>query len=83
MISPSAIKESVSSVKSRTARPRRRRSTSLATSLYAPRLRQQFLALEKMHQRLEVQPTMQLALPLELAPPLELSPRLYQSKTVA
>ena len=43
---------------------------------HAPRLRQQFLALEKQNQPLEVQPTLQLAHPLELAPPLDLSPRL-------
>ena len=48
-----------------------------APARHAARLRQQYLALEKQHQPLEVQPT------LQLAPPLELSPRLYQSKTIA
>ena len=54
-----------------------------APARHAARLRQQYLALEKQHQPLEVQPTLQLALPLEQAPPLELSPRRYQSKTTA
>ena len=41
-------------------------------------MRQEFLALEKLHQLVEVQPTLQLALPLELAPPLgtEMAPML-------
>ena len=50
---------------------------------HAPRLRQQFLALEKQNQPLEVQPTLQLAHPLELAPPLDLSPRLVQGAPAA
>ena len=50
---------------------------------HAPRLRQQFLALEKQNQPLEVQPTLQLAPPLELAPPLDLSPRLVQGAPAA
>jgi hypothetical protein len=53
------------------------------TACHALRLRQQFLALEKQNQPLEVQPTLQLAPPLELAPPLDLSPRLVQGAPAA